>query len=76
MLYMDYHEQYLVSLGGIKDVNRREVLIKRHAGMVNVAYADGSVGSISYDDIPTAGNPAANTPNASSMFWTGRGMSP
>jgi len=74
MLYMDYSDHYLVSLGGVKAANRRETLMNRHAGKVNVAYVDGSLGSISYDDIPTEGDPAASRPNASSMFWTGRAL--
>lgn len=75
MLYMDMLGNHQATIGRINMAEVRENLEKRHGGKVNVAYVDGSVGSVSYDDIPATGNPAANTPNAGSMFWTGRGMS-
>jgi prepilin-type N-terminal cleavage/methylation domain-containing protein/prepilin-type processing-associated H-X9-DG protein len=67
MLYMDLDGHYLVSLGRITNAEHRNTLMKRHNGLVNVAYADGSVRSIPYDDIPTTQSPVR-------LFWSGRGI--
>lgn len=65
MLYMDNQGHYLVSIGGINNVERAKLLKQRHKGRVNVAYVDGRIESIDYDDIPTRSPPL-------SYFWNGR----
>jgi prepilin-type N-terminal cleavage/methylation domain-containing protein/prepilin-type processing-associated H-X9-DG protein len=67
MLYMDIHEHYLATVGGIIDAERKEILLKRHDGNINAAYVDGSVRTLRYKDIPTNAIPAR-------MFWSGRGL--
>ncbi|MFV0338772.1 MAG: type II secretion system protein [Chthoniobacterales bacterium] len=68
MLYMDCVSHYIVSLGGIKNEDRKVELLERHNGLINTAFADGSVRSLKYEDIPGKNSPVH-------LFWSGRGKS-
>ncbi|HRJ72672.1 MAG TPA: prepilin-type N-terminal cleavage/methylation domain-containing protein [Terrimicrobiaceae bacterium] len=66
MLYMDYVNHYRASPEIFSDSNRMTLLKERHDGLVNVAFADGSVRAVPWDVIPVN----MLTPNG---FWQGRG---
>lgn len=66
MLYMDMDAHHIVSLGGLALQDRRHWLLQRHNGKLNVAFADGSVKALTFDDIPTSNSPIR-------LFWSGRG---
>lgn len=65
MLYMDIEGHYIASVGGVNDENRKRWLLQRHAGKVNVAFADSSVRALNFEDIPS------NSPMR--RFWSGKG---
>jgi len=67
MLYMDNEAHHVVSIGGLLAEDRTSKLLKRHGGNINVAYADGSVRSLRFEDIPTANSPIR-------QFWSGKGL--
>ena len=50
MLYMDFSGHYVTSSNSLN--TGEEALKKRHNGKLNIAFADGSVRSILYEDIP------------------------
>jgi len=67
MLYMDNEAHYLVTTGGLAVADRTRWLLKRHGGSVNAAYADGSVRSLRFEDIPPSNSPIR-------QFWSGKGL--
>lgn len=66
MLYMDIEEHYMATVGGLGLDERKQRLLQRHDGRINVVYADGSVRTLLFDDIPPANSPVR-------VFWSGRG---
>jgi len=50
MLYMDFSNHYVTSSATFN--SQKDALKKRHHGRLNVAFADGSIRPILYDDIP------------------------
>lgn len=68
MLYMDFEGHYLVSLGGVTNEDRKRLLLQRHSGKVNVAFVDGSVRTLNFEDIPPT-----NPTGAPYRFWSGKG---
>lgn len=67
MLYMDFNSHYLATMAGVNNPVYREILLQRHNGRINVAFADGSVRGIQYEEIPTPEAIPAR------LFWSGRG---
>lgn len=68
MLYMDLEGHYIVSVGGINNEDRKSLLMKRHAGKINAAFADSSVRALNFEDIPPT-----NPTGAPYRFWSGKG---
>lgn len=64
MLYMEIDGHYLAPIGRIVDPDHKEILKKRHNNIINVAYADGSVRGMAYEDIPTT-----STGKNADPFW-------
>jgi|GEM_PF-3312791 len=50
MLYMDFSRHYVTSSASFN--SQEDALKKRHHSRLNVAFADGSIRPILYDDIP------------------------
>lgn len=65
MLYMDNNGHYLATIGRVNDPVAVHWVKQRHNGRVNIAYVDGRIESIDFDDIPTRSPPL-------SYFWNGR----
>lgn len=66
MLYMDFEGHYVATIGSINDPEKKRLLESRHNQRINIAFADGSVRPIHYDEIPKA---TGEMPNP---FWQGR----
>jgi len=66
MLYMDYVSHYRAGTDIFSDSQRMAQLKERHRGVINVAFADGSVRGIPWGDIPITTRPI-------NWFWQGRG---
>ena len=66
MVYMDLEGHYIVSVGGLANEDRKRLLLKRHSGKINAVFADSSVRSLNFEDIPPNNSPLRR-------FWSGKG---
>lgn len=67
MLYMDMEGHYIVTVNGFTETRKRW-LLNRHAGRVNAVFADGSVRTLNFEDIPPS-----NPTGSPYRFWSGKG---
>jgi prepilin-type processing-associated H-X9-DG protein len=67
MTYLDMDGHYVASTGGLVVEDRKRWVLQRHGGRINVAFADGSVRPMQFDDIPLSNSPVK-------VFWSGRGI--